>query len=150
MAGQFSRRSQQLVRESNGPARVIGDASQLRSMVAELLSNASKVSPPGTSVTVSCSIEGACVVLRVTDSGPGVPAEDLPYVFKRSYRTAHAGDQALPGTGIGLSLVQHTITTHGGAVSAASTGSGAVFTVRLPATEVTMPPLLSQTPRSPA
>ncbi|MGY1713077.1 ATP-binding protein [Geodermatophilus sp. SYSU D01106] len=133
VGGQLARRGQHLVPTISGPAWVQGDAAALRGVIAELLSNAGKVSPEGTTVLLSCSPERDGVVVVVADSGPGIPEAELPYVFERFHRTAYAGEQALPGTGLGLSLVRHTVTAHGGTVVAASTGQGAVFTVRLPA-----------------
>ncbi|MBM7806879.1 signal transduction histidine kinase [Geodermatophilus bullaregiensis] len=133
VAGQLTRRRQRLVPALTGPAWVRGDAAGLRGVVAELLSNAATVSPAGAAVRLSCTRDGGDVVLAVADSGPGIPDAELPYVFERFFRTAHAGEQALPGTGLGLSLVAHTVTAHGGAVAAESGPGGAVFTVRLPA-----------------
>jgi two-component system sensor histidine kinase BaeS len=69
-------------------------------------------------------------VLRVSDSGPGIPAEELPHIFDRFYRghTARAS-----GTGIGLTVVRELIGAHGGTIQTASEpGQGASFTVQLP------------------
>ncbi len=148
VAGQLTRRGQLLVPALAGPAWVRGDAGALRGVVAELLSNAAKVSPASAVVRLSCAPQGGDVVVAVADSGPGIPDAELPHVFDRFFRTAHAGRQALPGTGLGLSLVAHTVTAHGGTVAAESGPGGAVFTVRLPATApaAAVPDLL----RSPA
>ena len=146
VAGQLSRRGQQLVTDTDGPAPVRGDAVQLRGVVAELLSNAAKVSPPGGRVRLSCTREDGAVVVRVADGGPGIPEAELPFVFDRFFRTAHAGAQALPGTGLGLSLVAHTVTAHGGTVRADSGVTGAVFTVRLPAAGTPAHPHLAGSP----
>ncbi|WP_448641973.1 ATP-binding protein [Geodermatophilus sp. URMC 63] len=134
VAGQLTRRGQRLVPDLAGPAWVRGDAGGLRGAVAELLSNAAKVSPAGAVVRLSCGADGGDVLVVVADSGPGIPDAELPHVFDRFFRTAHAGEQALPGTGLGLSLVAHTVAAHGGSVAAESGPDGAVFTVRLPAT----------------
>ena len=147
VAGQLTRRGQHLVPALGSPAWVRGDADGLRGVVAELLSNAAKVSPDGAAILLSCTGDGEDVVLVVADHGPGIPEAELPYVFERFHRTAYAGEQALPGTGLGLSLVRHTVTAHGGTVGAESTDEGAVFTVRLPASV----PVTSPHPvRSPA
>ncbi|SDC36275.1 PAS fold-containing protein [Geodermatophilus telluris] len=144
VAGQLTRRGQRLVPDLTGPAWVRGDAGGLRGVIAELLSNAAKVSPEGAAVRLSCGPDRGEVLVAVADCGPGIPEVELPHVFDRFYRTAHAGAQALPGTGLGLSLVAHTVAAHGGTVSAESGPQGAVFTVRLPA--VTTPTHLAGSP----
>ncbi len=126
-------RGRRLTVTADGPAWVRGDAGQLQGVVTELLTNAARVSPAGAEVRLGCAPSGAEVVLTVADTGPGIADDDLPFLFEPFYRTAHASAQALPGTGIGLTLVAHTVAAHGGTVSAASGADGAVLTVRLPA-----------------
>ncbi len=138
-------RGQSLTVDAAGPAWVRGDADRLRGVVTELLGNAAKVGPAGTRVHLGCTRSGADVVVRVADTGPGIADDDLPFVFEPFYRTAHASAQAVPGTGIGLTLVAATVSAHGGTVSAASGPDGAVLTVRLPAAGSP-----SRLPRSPA
>ncbi|MFW5738496.1 MAG: sensor histidine kinase, partial [Spirochaetota bacterium] len=68
----------------------------------------------------------------VTDTGPGIPLEELPRVFDRFYRGRQAASARSSGTGLGLALAKAIVERHGGAVSAASPGSGARFTITLP------------------
>ena len=132
-SGALTGRGLSLTVDAAGPAWVRGDAERLRGVVAELLGNAAKVGPAGTRVSLRCTRSGADVVVTVADTGPGIADDDLPFVFEPFYRTAHAASQAVPGTGIGLTLVAATVSAHGGTVSAASGPDGAVLTVRLPA-----------------
>ncbi len=132
-SGRLTARDQRLTVTADGPAWVRGDAGQLRDVLTELLTNAAKVSPHGAEVHLACARSGADVVVTVADAGPGIAADDLPFLFEPFYRTAHASAQALPGTGIGLTLAAHTVAAHGGTVSAAPGPGGAVLTVRLPA-----------------
>jgi two-component system sensor histidine kinase BaeS len=81
-------------------------------------------------VTVTIAGPGEAAVLRVADSGPGIPVDDLPLVFDRLWR----GNADTEGSGIGLAVVRELVTAHGGSVAAESDGrSGTTFTVRLPA-----------------
>jgi signal transduction histidine kinase len=106
------------------------DRVRVSQVVANLLSNALKFTPQGGQVRVQLQADGDHAVLRVADSGPGIPAEELPHVFDRFWRgpTARAS-----GTGIGLTVVRELVAAHGGTVEAASQpGHGATFTIRLP------------------
>ncbi|SEP78619.1 sensor histidine kinase [Microlunatus flavus] len=106
---------------------VIGDPDGLERTVTNLLDNAVKWSPSGSTIRVR--LEGNR--LRVADSGPGIPEADLPYVFDRFFRGSSA--RKTPGTGLGLSIVAKTIEDHGGSVSAGrSDDGGAEFTIQLP------------------
>src|SRR5690625_2678883 len=109
------------------PWLVVGEPSLLERAVTNLLDNAVKYSPVGSSVTVRLT-DG---VLTVTDQGSGIDAEDLPHVFDRFYRATDA--RTLPGSGLGLAIVRRAAERHGGQVTAASTaGAGATFTMRIP------------------
>jgi two-component system sensor histidine kinase BaeS len=110
---------------------VIGDSSRLAQVVDNLLGNALKFTPPGGRVVVEARSMGDVAVLRVSDSGPGIPADELPYVFERFWRGERA--RGVAGSGIGLAVVAELVEAHGGQVEVASApGEGAVFTVRLP------------------
>jgi hypothetical protein len=77
--------------------------------------------------------EGDYVEVKVADTGIGIPAEDFPNVFKRFFRASTAKQAAIPGYGIGLSLVQSIVREHHGTITFDSTvGMGTVFTVKLP------------------
>jgi heavy metal sensor kinase len=116
-------------------ALVEGNANRLRQVINNLVDNALKFTPPGGRVSVSLSNSEGQVCLRVTDTGAGIPPEDLPHIFERFYR----GDKARPrerkarGTGLGLAICRSVVTAHGGTIMADSRlGAGATFTVRLP------------------
>jgi two-component system sensor histidine kinase MprB len=111
------------------PCRVKGDRVRLERAVMNLLDNARKWSPPGSSVYVTVA-DGAVVV---RDEGPGIDPADLPYVFDRFYRSADA--RRLPGSGLGLAIVRQVAEMHGGAVwaTAPQHGTGAELHLQLPA-----------------
>lgn len=116
------------------PWFVRAEPSALERAVVNILDNAVKFSPEGGTVEVQLS-EG---VLTVRDHGRGIPADELPYVFDRFWRSPSA--RALPGSGLGLSIVARTIQQAGGEVTLAwAEGGGTVATVRLPGA-ATAPP----------
>ncbi|MFF4401867.1 ATP-binding protein [Streptomyces sp. NPDC001480] len=99
----------------------------LERAVVNILDNAVKFSPEGGTIEVRL-VDG---VLTVRDHGPGIPADELPHVFDRFWRSPSA--RALPGSGLGLSIVARTVQEAGGAVSLSrADGGGTVATVRLP------------------
>ncbi len=109
------------------PLYLLGESDALERAITNLLDNAVKFSPDGSTVHVRMSGDR----LRVSDEGPGIASEDLPHVFERFYRSDHARNA--PGSGLGLSIVAQTIQAHGGWIRAAkSPFGGAEFTVRLP------------------
>jgi PAS domain S-box-containing protein len=112
------------------------DAQRLTRVLENLLSNACKYSPAGSTVRVSIAREedagGALAVLTVADTGIGIPAAALPHIGKRFYRAANALDIA-DGTGIGLAGAKQIVTQHGGTLAIASDeGAGTTVSVRLP------------------
>jgi len=117
------------------PAPVAGDGLRLEQVVANLVDNALKYTPPGGRVTVSTGRDGGDAVLRVADTGPGLPPELLPRVFDLFTQGPQGLDRSRGGLGLGLALVKRLVELHGGSVSAASAGpgAGAEFVVRLPA-----------------
>ncbi|MDQ3815068.1 MAG: ATP-binding protein, partial [Armatimonadota bacterium] len=121
---------------------VMGEAAGLEQVVFNLLDNALSYTPPGGEVTlhlaspVGGTTEGAqkMVSLSVSDTGPGIPAADLPRIFERFYRVEKARSRAQGGTGLGLAIVKHIVENHHGHVQVESAvGQGTTFTVTLPA-----------------
>ncbi|GGQ67601.1 sensor histidine kinase [Couchioplanes azureus] len=116
------------------PVTVTGDGQRLHQVVANLLVNARTHTPEGTAVVVSVATEGDAAVLRVTDAGPGIPAELRPHVFERFARGDSSRSRAAGSTGLGLSIVHAVVTAHGGSVGVDSVPGRTEFTVRLPLT----------------
>ncbi|HET6899685.1 MAG TPA: PAS domain S-box protein [Vicinamibacteria bacterium] len=118
----------------NAPFPVLGDATRLAQVVANLLSNAAKYTPEGGHVDVRLQREDREAVLRVRDDGVGMSAELIPKVFDIFVQGDRSLDRAEGGLGIGLTLVQRLVSLHGGRVSAQSPGpgQGSEFVVRLP------------------
>jgi signal transduction histidine kinase len=112
---------------------VHGDETLLNSMFTNLVENAVKYTPPGGRVEVTGGFEGSEIVIRVSDTGIGIPESNLPRIFERFYRVDKARSKETGGTGLGLSIVKHIAENHGGRVTVESRlGEGSTFTVYLP------------------
>ena len=116
-----------------GPLMVIGDRESLVQVIDNLLDNAIKYTPAGGCVRLSARTEADTLAFDVSDTGIGIPSEDLERVFERFYRVDKARSREVGGTGLGLSIVKHLAAAMGGEVSVRSDfGLGTRFTVRLP------------------
>ena len=115
-------------------AQVLGHRLALEQVMANLLDNAIKFSPPGGEIAVRAGLAGADQVeISVTDRGIGIAPEDLPRIFERFYRVDKARSRDVAGTGLGLSIVQHAVERMHGAVRVESQpGKGSCFTISLP------------------
>jgi two-component system sensor histidine kinase SenX3 len=112
---------------------VYGDETQLTSMFTNLVDNAVKYTPSGGRVEVTGGSEGSEIVIRVSDTGIGIPEGKLPRIFERFYRVDKARSKETGGTGLGLSIVKHVAENHGGKVTVESAlGEGSTFAVYLP------------------
>ncbi|HTP82324.1 MAG TPA: ATP-binding protein, partial [Alphaproteobacteria bacterium] len=103
-------------------------------VLSNLLDNAGKYAPAGSTVSVRARREDAEVVIEVIDEGPGVPPDDLERIFDKFYRVKRL-DRQIAGTGLGLSICRGLVEAHGGRITARSPvsgGRGAAFTIRLP------------------
>jgi two-component system phosphate regulon sensor histidine kinase PhoR len=110
-----------------------GDSQKIHQMLVNLLQNAINYTPEGGRITLEGRRAEEGVQLEVTDTGIGIPAEDLPRIFERFYRVDKGRSRELGGTGLGLSIVKHIAEAHGGRVSVESQlGKGSRFTVSLP------------------
>jgi two-component system OmpR family sensor kinase len=117
------------------PVIVCADAARLRQIIDNLISNAIQHTPVGTPVTVTVAAALGHGQLTVTDTGPGLSAEQASRVFERFYRTDRARSRASGGTGLGLSIVAALVAAHGGRVTVdTAPGRGAAFGVQLPLT----------------
>ncbi|HEY2553282.1 MAG TPA: HAMP domain-containing sensor histidine kinase [Streptosporangiaceae bacterium] len=108
------------------PTLVRGDPDALERAISNLVDNALKWSPPDGRIRIS-AVGGT---VEVSDDGPGIPAEDLPYIFDRFYRSAKA--RALPGSGLGLAIVRRIAELHGGTVQAIPLQQGVKFRISVP------------------
>ncbi|WP_082034688.1 sensor histidine kinase [Nigerium massiliense] len=114
---------------------VLGDPFRLQQVVANLLSNARTHTPAGTAVETSLARLGREAVIRVTDTGPGIPPEIIERVFERFTRADRARARQGGGassTGLGLAIVQAVMAAHGGTASVASVPGRTSFELRLP------------------
>ena len=122
------------VRYSIAPDVLVkGDDQQLALMVRNLLDNAVRYTSGGGRVEITVFAEGDSVVLRVSDTGIGIPREAQARIFERFYRVDKARSRERGGTGLGLAIVKHVAELHGGRVDVTSElGEGSVFIARLP------------------
>ena len=117
----------------NGSLPLEADAARLRQVLDNLVSNALKFTPRGGSVTLSASNGGGPLQVEVTDTGIGVPPDELGQLFSRFYRASSARRRAIPGTGLGLVIARAIVEGHGGTISLEpSEGKGTRVRVTLP------------------
>jgi two-component system sensor histidine kinase BaeS len=101
-------------------------------VITNLLTNALKFTPAGGRVTIETRPDGPEAALSVTDTGTGIPAEELPHIFDRFWRGSQAAQTS--GTGIGLAIAAELAQAHGGRLTASSEpGKGTEMTLTLPA-----------------
>ena len=118
---------------ASGPVMATTDAARLRQVVDGLIENALRVSPSGSSVTLSARDEGSATVVEVTDGGPGLTAQDAAQAFERGVLRERSRDARPVGSGLGLSIASRLVERMGGTISAHSApGGGAVFRITIP------------------
>jgi len=111
---------------------ILGDGVRLHQAFLNILENAVKYTQIGGSILVRLVSESGNAVLRVSDSGIGIPHDDLPHIFDRFYRVDKARSQDIQGNGLGLAIVKWIIEAHHGTITCESVvGKGTIFTVRL-------------------
>ena len=128
-------RGVKLVRGNVHDALITGHAIRLEQALVNLLDNAIKFNQPGGEARIDAGInpEGR-VYITVSDTGSGMPSEDLPRIFERFYRVDRARSRAVGGTGLGLSIVKHVVERMDGTIKVDSRlGKGSTFTILLPA-----------------
>jgi signal transduction histidine kinase len=102
-------------------------------VLGNLMANALRYTPSGGEIRLEAESNGNCVCLSVSDSGPGIPLEDIPYIFERSYRGDRARHQQEGETGLGLAIARSLVIAQGGTISVESSkGQGATFTLKFP------------------
>jgi signal transduction histidine kinase len=111
-------------------AVVSGDRAQLRRALGNLIDNAIKFTPAGGAVGLHLACDNGWVQTAVTDTGIGIPAEELPHLFSRFHRGRNAS--TYPGSGLGLAIVNAIVARHGGQVSVQSTSAGTCVAIRWP------------------
>ena len=115
------------------PAIVEADEQRLSQVFVNLIDNALRFTPPGGAVTLTLDVADGHAVIRITDTGMGIPYKDLPYVFERFYVAERSRTRGVSGAGLGLSIVKQIVEAHRGSVSVESTlTSGTTFIVRIP------------------
>jgi two-component system NtrC family sensor kinase len=132
---QFAERGHSLVLEiPDGLPPILGNPVQIRQAVDHLLENSIKYTPPGGTITLHVEIEEKQLIVQFRDSGIGIPAVDLPYIFDKFYRAANTGNET--GTGLGLAIVKSVVDNHLGRVWVdSSPNQGTTFTMVLPLAE---------------
>jgi len=112
---------------------VFADRNKIGQIIMNLLHNALKFTPEGGSISLEVKTEGNQAILSVRDTGCGIAAEDLPFIFERFYRADPSRNRDTGGSGIGLAIAQAIAKAHGGEISVKSAvGEGSTFTLALP------------------
>jgi two-component system phosphate regulon sensor histidine kinase PhoR len=114
-------------------AQVSGDPLQLKQLFRNLIGNAIKYTPPGGRIMLVAKVEKGNIQVDVQDTGFGIPAADLPFIFDRFYRVRNGKNSEVEGNGLGLAIVKSVVEQHGGRVSVESeVGKGSRFIITLP------------------
>jgi signal transduction histidine kinase len=112
---------------------IYADKERIGGVITNLVSNAVKYTPEDGEIRVMIQDDPEAGIFIIEDTGPGVPKEELPYIFERFYRADKSRNRGTGGAGIGLAIVRSAVEAHGGTVSAENRpGGGCRFTVRLP------------------
>jgi len=128
-----AKRGQELSVETADPCEMLADPGKLAQVCYNIIENAIKYTPDGGKITVSLRRMGRDAVLEITDTGVGIPEDDVAHVFDRFYRVDKARSRDTGGTGLGLSIVQQIVRLHAGSINVQSEqGKGTTFTVQLP------------------
>ncbi len=128
------------------PVTVLADRDRILQVITNLLDNAIKFTPDGGEVEASVGRTVAEGVVSVTDTGRGIPADDLLRIFDRFYRVDRSRSRGAGGTGLGLAIAKYIVEAHGGRITVASRiNSGSTFTFTLPI----LAPALAPAPAAP-
>ena len=132
----FASRNQNVIIDApKQPLWVHGDRRRLEQALLNLLSNAQKYAPEGSSITVKTAVRDREAVWTVIDQGPGIPQSLQPYLFERFFTLPEADSGNSSGTGLGLPIAMAIAKSHGGTIDIESIpGQGSTFTLRVAAT----------------
>ncbi|HEY2299561.1 MAG TPA: ATP-binding protein [Jatrophihabitans sp.] len=120
-------------RPETGLVVVDGDQRELTQAVVNLAANAVKFTAAGGRVTVSAAPDGDNAEIRISDTGIGIPSDEVPHLFERFFRARNARSAVIPGTGLGLAIVADIVARHNGKIDVSSTlGIGTSFVIHLP------------------
>jgi len=116
------------------PVTISADVLRIKQLLLNLLDNAIKYTERRGKITLGLKLEEKVAIVTVTDTGRGIPPEDLPHIFERFFRrSAKTADRTAAGFGLGLAIVKWIVDSHGGRIEAKSeVGKGTTFIVRLP------------------
>lgn len=133
VADAAEKKSQQIVVKVPGTEMMVfGDKDRLRQAIANLIDNAIKYSPEGSTIRLEALERDSMVNFIVSDTGPGIEAEHLPRIFERFYRVDKNRSREVGGTGLGLAIVKHIIEAHGSKIAVTSEmGKGTMFSFDL-------------------
>lgn len=115
------------------PVAISGDADRLEQVFTNLVDNAIRHTKSGGNVRLDVGVSVQHANIRVSDTGSGIPEEDIPYIWERFYKADKARTRGSAGIGLGLAITRHIVLEHGGDIIVESqTGKGTVFTVAIP------------------
>jgi signal transduction histidine kinase len=113
--------------------RLEGDRARLAQVLDNLVSNGLKFTPSGGRVEVRLSAQDGAALLEVQDTGVGIPMDEQEHLFERFFRSSNATENAIPGTGLGLTITKAIVERHGGRIEVESAeNAGTTVRVRLP------------------
>jgi len=109
------------------------DAQRIGQVLRNLLDNALRHTPTGGMISVAAHENGSNIEVEVSDTGEGIPSEDLPHLFERFYRVDKSRNRHTGGSGLGLTIVKRLVEAHGGSISVQSQfGRGSQFSFTVP------------------
>jgi signal transduction histidine kinase len=124
------------VEAGRDPIVVRVDRDRFEQVLGNIVGNAVKFTPPAGEIRVTVARRGDTAEVRVADTGPGIPADELPRIFDRFYRASSSVRSATQGTGLGLTIARSLVEAHGGVLTAESeVGRGTTFVIGLPVAE---------------
>jgi signal transduction histidine kinase len=123
----------EVTRSDDLPAEVRWDEDRMSEVVGNLLSNAFKFTPRGGRVELSAHLQSGDIAIEVSDTGPGIPPDQLPRIFQKFYQADNQAKASAKGTGLGLAIAKEIVEAHGGTISARNDAvHGATFEITLP------------------